>query len=447
MIFLLVLSDALGIGLAFTASYAARRWGPLSQSLEILLPFSAYQKALPFAVALFLLIAYLRGLYRPHRRLNQLSESYELVKAVTGWALLIMAGSYLSKQDYSRIIVVSTWVLSIGTITIGRLIAGRTIRVLAQRGIGTIRVLVVGSGKPARIVAQELKRYERLGYRIVGCVGEGDCNGVPLLGAIGEAPPLIARHRINQVYVADPSLSYDAILNLVHRCPKSDVEFRVAANIFPRLHEPHALNELEGLPSLDLRKIQPNALHRTVKRLLDLGLGGVMLVVSAPLWLAITYLIRRDSAGPAVIRQTRVGYKGHRFTLYKFRSMSASTDRDGPPPTGEEDPRVTRLGKFLRRTSLDELPQLLNVLKGDMSLVGPRPELVSLAATYRDWQFRRFDAKPGMTGLWQVLGRKDLNLEQKLEYDFYYVNNQSLLLDLVILVRTIPVTLFGRGAY
>ena len=447
MTFLLVLSDTLGIGLAFAASYAARRWGPLSQSLEVLLPLSAYLVALPFAILLFLVIAYLRGLYRPHHRLNQLSEAYALMKAVTGWALLIMTGSYLAKQDYSRIIVMSTWVLSIGTIAIGRLITNRAIRTLAQRGIGTVRVLVVVSGKPARVVAQELKRYERLGYRIVGCVGDGDCNGAPSLGTIREAPQLIEHNRIDQVYVADPSLSYDAILNLVHECPKSDVEFRLTANIFPRFHEPRSLTELEGFPSLDLRKAQATIIHRGMKRGIDLIFGSLLLVATAPLWFVLTILIRRDSAGPAMITQPRVGYRGRHFTLYKFRSMASDTDRDGPPPTDPNDSRITRLGKFLRRTSLDELPQLINIIQGDMSLVGPRPELVSLASSYRGWQRRRFDAKPGLTGLWQILGRKDLSLEQKLEYDFYYVNNQSLLLDLVILIRTIPQILFGRGAY
>ena len=447
MTFLLVISDGLAIAVAFTLAYALRQWGPLSRSLEPLLPISVYLAALPFAVLLLLAICYLRGLYRPRRRLNPLSEAYELAKAVTGWALLIMSGSYVVKQDYSRIIVVTTWLLSLATITLGRLITNRLIRYLAQRGTGTIRVLLVGTGKPARAVAQELKRYERLGYRIVGCVGEGECNGAPAIGNAADLPSLITRHAIDQVYVADPSLSYDAILSLVYTCPKPDVEFRIAANIFPRFHEPRSLTELEGFPSLDLRKAQPNVLHRAAKRLIDVTLGSLLLVASLPIGALFCYLIRRDSAGPAIIKQPRVGYRGQHFTLYKFRTMDAKTELDATPPANEDDERITRIGRFLRRTSLDELPQLFNIIAGDMSLVGPRPELISLAASYRGWQLRRFDAKPGLTGLWQILGRKDLNLEQKLEYDFYYVNNQSLLLDLVILVRTIPQIIFGRGAY
>ncbi len=447
MTFLLIISDALAIVVAFTLAYSLRRWGPLTLALEPLLPLRVYLAALPWAVALLVAICYLRGLYRPHRRLNRLSEAYELSKAATGWALLIMSGSYLVKQDYSRIIVVATWILSLGMITLGRLGANRLIRSLAQRGIGITRVLLVGTGKPARVVAQELARYERLGYRVVGCVDGDTVNNLPVIGNVTDVPRLITQHRIHQVYVADPSLSFDAILSLVYDCPKPDVEFRVAANIFPRFHPPHSLTELEGFPTLDLRKAQPNLAHRAAKRLVDVLLGTLLFAASSPLWLALTLFIRRDSAGPAIIRQPRVGFKGKIFTLYKFRTMDARAELDARPPSDETDSRITRVGRLLRRTSLDELPQLLNVIHGDMSLVGPRPELVSLAAGYRGWQRRRFDAKPGLTGLWQILGRKDLALEQKLEYDFYYVNNQSLLLDLVILARTIPQILFGRGAY
>ncbi len=447
MTLLLIVSDALAISVAFALAYAARNVGYFSQTLEPLLPLATYLLALPFAMALLVAICYFRGLYRPHRRLNQFSESYELAKAVTGWALLIMSGSYLVKRDYSRLIVTVTWLLSIATITAGRIIVNWIIQTRAHRGVGAIRVLLVGTGKPARQIAQQLRRYGRLGYQLVGCAGSGDGDGAPTLGAVADVPRLVIDHRINQVYVAEPSLSYDAILNLVYTCPKPDVEFRLAANIFPRFHAPRSLRELEGLPSLNLRKTQPNPLHRAAKRLIDMVLGSLLLAISLPLWAMITYLIRRDSAGPAILKQPRIGYRRQRFTLYKFRSMAAATAEDGPPPTNPKDPRITRVGRFLRRTSLDELPQLINVIRGDMSLVGPRPELESLAAQYHGWQLRRFDAKPGLTGLWQILGRKDLTLEQKLEYDFYYVNNQSLLLDAVIVLRTVPVIIFGRGAY
>lgn len=221
---------------------------------------------------------------------------------------------------------------------------------------------------------------------------------------------------------------------------------------FPR----HAIRwclESQGIATTDLAAIafyeKPFLkFERILQTYLQFAPRGLRSFVTAmPLWAAFVVVIRRDSAGAAIIRQPRVGYRGHIFTLYKFRTMNAHAELDASPPRDEHDARITRVGRFLRRTSLDELPQLLNVIKGNMSLVGPRPELVSLAAGYRGWQRRRFDAKPGLTGLWQILGRKDLTLEQKLEYDFYYVNNQPLLLDLIIILKTIPQIIFGRGAY
>ncbi len=178
------------------------------------------------------------------------------------------------------------------------------------------------------------------------------------------------------------------------------------------------------------------------KRVMDLAIGSVALVLTLPLWCIIAALIRLTMREPALFRQTRIGENGEPFVMYKFRSMLA-----GPDEAHYDAERVTPLGRFLRKYSLDELPQLLNVLRGNMSLVGPRPELPRIVARYEPWQRKRLEVKPGMTGLWQILGRKDLPLTENIHYDFYYIRNQSLLLDVAILIRTIPAVLSGRGAY
>ncbi|MBU0609988.1 MAG: sugar transferase, partial [Armatimonadetes bacterium] len=173
----------------------------------------------------------------------------------------------------------------------------------------------------------------------------------------------------------------------------------------------------------------------------------LLTVLTGPLMLGIAVAIRRQTGAVALFRQRRVGLHGREFTMLKFRTMHSDADAYAPSPDAADDERITSVGRWLRRYSLDELPQLLNVLRGHMSIVGPRPEMPFLVEQYEPWQRRRLEALPGLTGLWQILGRKDLPLRDNLEYDFYYIRNQSLLLDLAILLRTIPIVILGKGAY
>jgi len=222
-------------------------------------------------------------------------------------------------------------------------------------------------------------------------------------------------------------------------------------------------DEVDDPKALSLSSKPFGARQRAVKRGVDLALGAVALVLSLPLWLLVAALIRLTTREPALFRQERIGHNGEPFVMYKFRSMASPGGTGSSPPvddhtrldqqavphgteTGQAN-RVTPVGRWLRKYSLDELPQLLNVLKGDMSLVGPRPELSRIVARYEPWQRKRLEVKPGMTGLWQILGRKDLPLTENVHYDFHYIRNQSLLLDLAILLRTIPAVLSGKGAY
>jgi lipopolysaccharide/colanic/teichoic acid biosynthesis glycosyltransferase len=217
------------------------------------------------------------------------------------------------------------------------------------------------------------------------------------------------------------------------------------------------------LPVLSLRSRPFGTWQRALKRTVDLALGSAALVLSLPLWLVIAALIRLTTREPALFSQERIGEHGQPFVMHKLRSMAAPGGTGSSLPVGDEarldeqavphgagddeGDRVTPIGRWLRKYSLDELPQLLNVLRGDMSLVGPRPELPRIVARYAPWQRKRLEVKPGMTGLWQILGRKNLPLTENIHYDFYYIRNQSLLFDLAILLRTIPAVLSGRGAY
>jgi len=203
------------------------------------------------------------------------------------------------------------------------------------------------------------------------------------------------------------------------------------------------LSLLEGVR----RARAPSGIYFFVKRLFDLSFGLIGLILTLPFYLPIIFYIKKENPGPTIIRQRRIGQNGQEFILYKFRTMSTDSELYAAAPRRGDDPRITKTGKWLRQYSLDELPQFWNVLKGDMTLVGPRPEMPFIVAKYTDWQKMRLLAKPGITGIWQILGRKDLPLEENIEYDLYYIFHQSFFLDLAILLRTLPHLIFPRGAY
>jgi exopolysaccharide biosynthesis polyprenyl glycosylphosphotransferase len=257
----------------------------------------------------------------------------------------------------------------------------------------------------------------------------------------------VSSHGYVQVYIAEPQLSHESILQTMSQCHLPQVEFKVLADLFTLATGSYAISNIDEIPTIEIGKSRPGFLYRITKRLFDIVGSLLLIIVSSPLWILIAICIKFETPGSVIIAQKRMGHMGKEFTLWKFRTMHVSSDLYAHPPKDGSDKRVTRVGRWLRKTSLDELPQLLNVFMGTMSLVGPRPEMPFIVETYTPWQRKRLEAKPGLTGLWQILGRKDLPLTENLHYDFYYINNQSLLLDSVILLRTIPVVLFGKGAY
>jgi len=262
-----------------------------------------------------------------------------------------------------------------------------------------------------------------------------------------DLPALLDALQVEEVFMAGPNLDTDRIMTIAEAAGGRAVFYLVDGPVqaltdlgtpggpgrFPVLHLPGAAT--------------PSVAYLVAKRLLDVIVSALLLLVLAPVLLVVAWLVRRETGASALFVQERIGYRGRPFKMYKFRTMRPDVEPYAPGPETPDDPRVTRIGRWLRRYSLDELPQLFNVLRGEMSLVGPRPEMPFLVERYRPWQRRRLDAKPGITGLWQIMGRKDLPLIDNIEYDFYYLRHQSLLLDLEILLRTIPVVLGGKGAY
>jgi exopolysaccharide biosynthesis polyprenyl glycosylphosphotransferase len=269
----------------------------------------------------------------------------------------------------------------------------------------------------------------------------------PVLGTIDSLRAIARERGVGEVFIADPSLGHTRMLSLVLDCEDLGLTFRVVTNLFEVLTAGTPVDLIGDLPLVRLGREQVPGAYAPLKRAFDFtgALAGIVITFPLVVWCALRTM--QTSPGPPFIAHERVGQHGRVFRMYKFRTMNIGVDRYAVAPADADDARITRYGRWLRGTSIDELPQLLNVLKGEMSLVGPRPEMPFIVKSYDDWQRRRLSVKPGITGLWQILGRKDLPMHENLQYDFFYIRNRSFSLDLSIVLRTIGAVLSRRGAY
>jgi exopolysaccharide biosynthesis polyprenyl glycosylphosphotransferase len=409
-------------------------------------PLAPYVRALPVVVALWLLTAYGLGLYAAPLP-SLVAQLGAILRTSALATLLVAAASFLSGFRYSRAMLLLFGLYGTAFELLGRgLVAACEQRRL--RRARPIRALIVGAGELAGLVADKLAQAPRPGYECLGFVACDGARDAQVVGKFQELPSLVRSLQVDEVFVAAPGLDADQVMEVIEACSDLPTRFYLVAGPLQMLAGLGVLADLSQLPVIELPGQRPPSLaYLIAKRLLDIALSAALLVLLAPLMLVVAWLIRRHTGESALFVQERSGYRGRPFRMYKFRTMRGETDPYAPAPTKPDDPRVTSIGRWLRRYSLDELPQLINVLRGDMSLVGPRPEMPFLVARYRPWQRRRLEVRPGLTGLWQIMGRKDLPLIDNLEYDFYYLRHQSLLLDLEILLRTIPAVLRGRGAY
>jgi exopolysaccharide biosynthesis polyprenyl glycosylphosphotransferase len=337
-----------------------------------------------------------------------------------------------------------------------------TRRFLLPRVTARRRVLIVGNGSGARLLRQKLSARRELGLDVVGVLnrhGQPEPGPVPVLGACKDIARVVEAYAIDVVLLASSIGRHEEMLDLVRSVRRPEVQISILPRYFEVFTSRAILDDVEGMPVVTLPRMRLGAGARLLKRAFDLVVTSLALVVAAPLIGAIVIAIRLDSPGPAFFRQPRRGRGGCAFQILKFRTMYQHAERqridlvhlnqvDGPLfKIKGRDPRVTRLGAFLRRTSLDELPQLWNVLRGQMSLIGPRPFVTYEADQITGWASRRLDMPPGITGLWQVLGRNDLPFEEMVKLDYLYVTNWSLWWDIKILCQTVPVVLRRRGAY
>jgi exopolysaccharide biosynthesis polyprenyl glycosylphosphotransferase len=317
------------------------------------------------------------------------------------------------------------------------------------------RTLILGSGEVADRLAGRLRTHDELSLQLVGVVDDQPIGenlvGLPRLGGFRDLRGVLDQHGVDRVMFAFTRSGHDEMLAALRTCRTAGVAVDVVPRLFDFLDGARTLDQIGGMPLLSIDSPSLARSSRIAKRTLDIVGAALGLIVLSPVLLLAALAIRLETPGPVLFRQVRVGRRGRHFTLYKFRSMRVGSTvlvrDDGAIVKGERDPRVTRVGALLRRTSLDEIPQLVNVLKGDMSLVGPRPLVLAEAqALTEEWQQRRADLRPGLTGSWQVAGRSNIPFHEMIRFDFQYVANWSLGRDVAILLATLPAVFSGRGA-
>lgn len=462
-----VLLDILLMNLSFYIAYYGRyelQWlRPVAP--ENFVPISEYIPVFA-ALTVFLLLVYrVEGLYSLPRSASWLDEIYTIaIGTLGGVAIWIVLAFIYRPLFYSRLFLVFATLITTAMLSISRLLARAVQWRLRARGIGLERVLIVGAGEKSRALVQSLLAQPQLGYQVVGFLDDNPQN---LQSPLGRFPPLgrtsnldrvLKEQDIDQVIITLPAISQQRILSLIDQCQEAGVRVRILPDLFQMSLARVNVEEIGGLPLLGIKEVSIRGWNQTLKRTIDLLISLVGFILLLPLTALLVLAIKLESRGPVLFRQKRIGRDGQPFTLYKFRSMKPGAEEELPSLTDlnqaqgiffkmRDDPRITRVGRLLRRTSLDEFPQLLNVLRGEMSLVGPRPGLPQEVENYQEWHKKRWEVQPGLTGLWQVMGRSDLSFDEMVMLDLYYIENWSLWLDLKILLLTIPTVLTGRGAY
>lgn len=459
-----VLADATATAAAFVAAHAIRAsLGEVIEALGPVYPLSLYLPLLGFIVPIWLLVFHAAGLYgrRASRALR--TEVARLVRALAVAMLLLFTIIFAAKLDFvSRPLVVIFLLLNAIFIEAGRSV----VRALVLEGATRRRVIVAGGRDETLRAAATVDAHRDWGLEVIGLATDGTWADAPgsshrVLGRCEDISGLVLRGEVVDEVLLAPAVGHiDEMKRLEPvflQLEELGIVTRLVVNFLPRTSSNVSFDEFSGLPLLTFSTAPRDEVLLFVRRCADVTLALAFMVLLSPVFALLAVLIKATSPGPVLFKQTRCGLHGRPFTFLKFRSMQVGAESlkpqlapfnemDGPAFKMTNDPRVTPLGRWLRRTSLDELPQLWNILLGDMSFVGPRPAVVEEVRQYEPWQRRRLSMPPGLTCLWQVSGRNDLSFDEWMRLDLEYIDNWSLWLDVKIALRTIPAVLLGRGA-
>ena len=450
------LRDAYGLG---GMAYA------ISADLDGLTYFT--QKNLP--LILFYMIAWIAmlsfvGAYKDYRTKTLWHATLNVF--VSGVLVLLMTATpiFLLKLVLtSRLFVITLWVVTMATLLFERKILNSLLDYIHSLGYNQVNLLIVGTGRRAREFIRTVKSHGNWGLNVVGLIDDDhgmfgkEIEGNRVLGRLQDIPFILHRKVIDRVIFVVPRLWLNRIDDAILACEREGIPTSISMDLYNLRIARVRQTDFSGFPLLEFETFRAQVWQLFIKRIIDVVLSSILLIVLSPLFLLIGIAIKLSSRGPIFFQQQRCGQNGRSFALHKFRSMVAGAEvkrrelekmneMDGPVFKIKRDPRITRIGRLLRKSSLDELPQLFNILKGDMSFVGPRPPLAIEVELYRKWQRRRLSLKPGLTCIWQVSGRNKIGFEKWMEMDMEYIDNWSLWLDFKIMTKTIFVVMFGYGA-
>lgn len=421
-------------------------------------PFPVFQKIVFISSLVLVLLFAIAGLYGLKNTFKRSREFKKIVFFTATWIMFFMAYYFLIAHTlfFSRVVLIHTLVFAIVFITIGRTLINFFQKISFKLGIGKNNVLLIGTSKTAEALVHSLQKNPAC--RLIGTLRFNPAKqnfSIPILGGLADLARLAKKHKIDEIWLTENKETAER--EILEFCQTNQIGFRLIPDM-KGLHYSHVeISFLNGLPILEVKPTPLDGWGKVLKRTYDL-IGAIFgLILLSPLFLILALLIKIDSAGAVFYASKRVGEKGEKFEMVKFRSMQQDAEkmkdklrkmnhREGPLFKIKNDPRVTRMGKFLRRTSLDEIPQLWNVLRGEMSLVGPRPHLPEEIKQYKEHQKRTLTIKPGITGLAQISGRSDIDFEKEVQLDIAYIENWSVWLDLKIVLKTVLVILRGKGA-
>ncbi len=447
----LVALDFLLIGLAFALAYQLRVSVDWPEPLLNQVPLADYFSLFLAQAFGIIAVLFLNRQYYIPRAASRIDQVYYVFISVSVGILIAVALSTIFFRtdrailDYPRTMLVYNWLLTVTLLMLGRFLTNWLRKRLQERGIGKDKVLLVGTGDTAHMILQRIVWSPDLGYDLVGIIDgdgtESEILGVPVLGNPEDLPDLIDRYQIDEVIVAIPEKGHRETLHVISYCERGRVTIKVFPDLFQYITTTAGIEDLGGLPLLSVRDYALRGYFLTLKRVIDFFGSAVGLVALSPLMFMTALAIKLESPGPVFFVQPRMGLDGREFMMIKFRSMRTDAEKDGPGWTVRDDPRQTRIGTWLRRLEVDELPNLINVLLGEMSLVGPRPEQAYYVEQFRRYVPRYMDRhreKGGMTGWAQVNGlRGDSSISERTKYDLWYSENWSILIDTKILLRTL----------
>ncbi len=421
-----------------------------------------------FLVLSFILIFEFNNLYKIHLILSQAAHLTALVKSLFFGIIYVIIFSFLLKSSNiidSTLVIFVFSVSSLLLLFIGRIIVLRNVYIKLNNKQFRRNVVIIGNGKSGQILATKLLFENPIGINIIGFLDDSReindevVEGKKVLGGLYDLEKIIMNNKIHEILIASDDDDYERLLSIIDHCQRFDIDVKVTSQLFDIVHKKISTEKYASIPVIESSPLYNTKFVMSLKRISDVFASLMALIILSPLFMMIAFVIKTTSKGPVFFRQTRIGKNGKPFQFYKFRSMYVSNGEDEERKkqmlefmkTNQEntkiinDSRLTEIGKIIRKTSLDELPQLFNVLLGDMSLVGPRPCLPYEYKNYDNWQKRRVSVLPGCTGVWQVSGRSSVSFIDSIVLDLYYVNNMSPWLDLKLILKTLPVMIFARG--